>query len=162
MPLETSRRLCAKKAVIVSIWKGAWVHKLNTMALIVETLHVANAFNFINVLPIHVFVPSEDGCFCARRMTARQAFVPAYRTHIVGFACYFGRACVQISAVEFHHFGCGCVFFFFEKKTIECGRHVCESHSLEGSSDLFCCTARMTNDVQTIIAGTSHHDMVYF
>ena len=99
------------EAVIVSIWKRAWVHKLNTKALIVEALHVANAFLFINVLPIHVFVPSEDGCFCARRMTARQAFVPAYRTHIVGFASYFGRACVQISAFEFHHFGCGCGFF---------------------------------------------------
>ena len=91
---------------------------------------------------------------------ARQAFVPAYRSHIVGFACYFGRACVQMSGLELQHFGCGCGFFFFI--TIERGRHVCESHSLEWSSDLFCCTARMTNDVQTIIAGTSHHDMVYF
>ena len=32
------------EAVIVSIWKRAWVNKLNTMALIVETLHVANRF----------------------------------------------------------------------------------------------------------------------
>ena len=44
-----------KEAVIVSIWKRALVNKLNTMALIVETLHVANAFIFISVLPIHVF-----------------------------------------------------------------------------------------------------------
>ena len=93
-----------KEAVIVSIWKRAWVHKLNTMALIVETLHVANAFIFNNVLPIHVFVPSDDGCFCARRLTARQACVPAYRSHIVGFACYFDRACVQISVYEVQHF----------------------------------------------------------
>ena len=100
------------EAVIVSIWKRALVNKLNAMALIVETLHVANAFLFINVLPIHVFVPSDDGCFCAGRLTARQAFVPAYRTPIVGFACYFDRACVQTSAFEFHHFGCGCGSFF--------------------------------------------------
>ena len=100
------------QAVIVSIWKRALVNKLNAMALIVEIVHVANAFLFINVLLIHVFVPSDDGCFCAGRLTARQAFVPAYRTYNVGFACYFGRACVQISVFEFHHFGCGCVFFF--------------------------------------------------
>ena len=99
------------EAVIVSIWKRALVNKLNAMALIVEILHAANAFLFINVLLVHVFVPSDDGCFCARRMTARQAFVPACRTHIVGFACYFGRACVQMSGLEFQHVGCGCGFF---------------------------------------------------
>ena len=71
------------EAVIVSIWKRAWVHKLNTMALIVETPHVANAFLFINVLLVHVFVPSDDGCFGARRLTAREAFAPAYRTHLL-------------------------------------------------------------------------------
>ena len=64
------------------------------------------------------FVPSDDGCFCARRMTARQAFVPACRTHIVGFACYFGRACVQISGLEFQHFGCGCGFFFLQLSVV--------------------------------------------
>ena len=100
------------EAVILSIWKRALVNKLNAMALIVEIVHVANAFLFINVLPIHVFVPSGDGCFCAGRWTARQAFVPAYRTPIVGFACYFDRACEQIAAFEFHHFGCGCGFCF--------------------------------------------------
>ena len=71
------------EAVIVSIWKRALVNKLNTMALIVETLHVANAFLFINVLPIHVFVPSDASCFCARRLTARQEFISAYRTTLL-------------------------------------------------------------------------------
>ena len=71
------------EAVIVSIWKRALVNKLNTMALIVETLHVANAFIFISVLPIHVFVPSDDGCFCARRLTARQEFISAYPTTLL-------------------------------------------------------------------------------
>ena len=61
-----------------------------------------------------VSIISDDGSFCARRLTARQVCVPAYRTHIVGFACYFDRACV-ISVHEFQHFGCGCVFF--KKKT---------------------------------------------
>ena len=92
-------------------------------------------------------------------MTVRQAFVPAYRTHSVSFTGYFDRAFVQMSVFEFLHLGCGCGCFFF---TIERGCHVCESHSLEKSSDLFCCTAHMTNDVQTIIAGISHHDMVQF
>ena len=150
------------EAVIVSMWKRALVHKLNTMALIGEILHVANAFlvhrlltcSFHSLastllsrletvacdsivhrtdgLAIHgrwFFVEvsfsssadpalvgrwrlpsasiSDDGSFCARRLTARQAFVPAYRTHIVGFACYFDRACVQMSVFEFQHFGCG-------------------------------------------------------
>ena len=105
LPLETSRRLRAQqKQSLCQYGSELGSNKLNTLALIVETLHVANAFLFINVLPIHVFVPSDDGCFCARRLTARQAFVPAYRTHIVGFACYFDRACVQISAFEFQHF----------------------------------------------------------
>ena len=49
-----------------------------------------------------VSIISDDSSFCARRMTARQAFVPAFRTHC---------ACVQISVFELQHFGCGCGCF---------------------------------------------------
>ena len=105
-----------------------------------------------------ISIISDDGSFCARRLITWQGCIRAYRTHIVDVACHFDRACVQISVYEFQHFGCWCACFF----TIERGRHVCESHSLEGSSDLFCGTARQTNNFQTIIAGTSHHDMMCF
>ena len=56
--------------------------------------------------------------FCARRLTASQACVPAYRTHIVGFACYFDRACVQISVYEFQPFGCGVGFFVIQLSVV--------------------------------------------
>ena len=57
----------------------------------------------------HRFQSSQmTALFCARRLTARQAFVPAYRTRIVGFAGYFDRACVQTSVFEFQHLDCGC------------------------------------------------------
>ena len=49
-----------------------------------------------------VSIISDDSSFCARRMTARQAFVPAFRTHC---------ACVQVSVFELQHFGCGCGCF---------------------------------------------------
>ena len=64
------------------------------------------------------FVPSDDGCLCARRLTARQEFIPAYHTHIVGFACYFGRACVQMSVYEFQHFGCGFGCFILQLSVV--------------------------------------------
>ena len=56
---------------------------------------------------------SDHGSFCARRLTARQAFVPANRTHSVSFTGYFDRACVHMSVFEFHHIGCGCGCFSF-------------------------------------------------
>ena len=43
------------EAVIVSIWKGAWVHKLNAMALIGHLLHVANVVLSIDFLPVGFF-----------------------------------------------------------------------------------------------------------
>ena len=58
-----------------------------------------------------ISIISDDSSFCARRLTARQAFVPAYRTHNVSFAGHFDCACVQIPVFEFQHLGCGCEFF---------------------------------------------------
>ena len=43
------------EAVIGSMWKRALVHKLNTLALSSEILHVADAFLFTDFLSIHFF-----------------------------------------------------------------------------------------------------------
>ena len=50
---------------------------------------------------------SDDGSFCARRLPACHTFPLAYRIKIVGFVCYSDDADLQISVIEFQHFGCG-------------------------------------------------------
>ena len=47
------------------------------------------------------------GSFCARRLPACHTHPPAYRIQIVGFVCYSDDAHMQISVIEFQHFGCG-------------------------------------------------------
>ena len=63
--------------------------------------------------------------FCARRLTARQAFVPAYCTHIVVFAGYFAHVCRYLPS-NFITLAAGAGDFF---KQLGVGCYVCESQS---------------------------------
>ena len=49
----------------------------------------------------------DDSSFGARRLPVCHAFVSPYRIHIVGFVCRSDSACLQISVLQFQHFGCG-------------------------------------------------------
>ena len=102
----------------------------------------------------------DDSSFGARRLPVCHAFVsphPHCRFRLLLRQRMSSDVCLAISALRLR-VRSSLQLSVVATRTTECGRLIQDSQFLETSNATFCCTARLTVDVRTIIAGTSHHE----
>ena len=102
----------------------------------------------------------DDGSSCARRLPVCHAFVsphPHCRFRLLLRQRMSSDVCLAISALRLR-VRSSLQLSVVATCTTECGRLFQDSQFLEKSNATFCCTARLTNNVRTIIPGTSHRE----